>query len=115
MSRLVPVESFTIPVHNATVGHDYQRLAVEKHVFPSPRPFKHTIAFLWSHANGFHKESMYPLLIAFIQHLRAQPQYDDVAMDVFLWDARNHGDSARLNEGTLKPDCKQRALRFCDD
>ncbi|ORZ01062.1 Alpha/beta hydrolase family-domain-containing protein [Syncephalastrum racemosum] len=104
MPRLLPVQSFTIPVHNATVGHDCQRLAVEKHVFPSPQPPKQTITFLWSHANGFHKESMHPLVSAFIRHLRTQPQYDDVAMEVFLWDARNHGDSARLNEGILQPD-----------
>ncbi|ORZ01063.1 Alpha/Beta hydrolase protein [Syncephalastrum racemosum] len=104
MPRLVPAQSFLIPVHSATKGHNVHRLAVERHVFPAPRLSKRKYAFLWSHSTGFNKESMHPAMRAFVQYLRRDPRFDDTDVDLVAWDARNHGDSARVNAGALHPD-----------
>lgn len=106
MPRLVPAQSFLIPVHSATRGHNIHRLAVEKHIFPAPSSRKRRFAFLWSHSTGFHKESLHPAMRAFVQYLRKDQRFDDADLNLVAWDARNHGDSARVNAGTVHPDCK---------
>lgn len=107
MARLIPRLSRIIPVHPATEGHDVQKLAVEMHEFlaPARQGNSNRIAVLWSHSNGFHKESLHPLIRHFVQYLRRQPQYNYSDIHCVAWDARNHGDSARLNEGTFKNTC----------
>ncbi|KAL1931113.1 hypothetical protein VTP01DRAFT_10250 [Rhizomucor pusillus] len=102
MPRLVPAEYHFIPVSAVTEGHDVQRLAIEKHIFPALKPARQRIAFLWSHSNGFHKESLHPVMRRFLSNLRSKSGLDDVDVHFIAWDARNHGDSARLNEGTFK-------------
>lgn len=106
MPRLVPAEYHFIPVSAVTEGHDVQRLAIEKHIFPALKPARQRIAFLWSHSNGFHKESLHPVMRRFLSNLRSKSGLDDVDVHFIAWDARNHGDSARLNEGTFKETCK---------
>ncbi|KAI8145577.1 Alpha/Beta hydrolase protein [Fennellomyces sp. T-0311] len=100
MTRLVPVLTTAIPVHPSTVGSDIQRLAVEKHEFPAPtQPATAKVAFLWSHANGFHKEMLHPLMRRTLDQLRTLPRYNQTDFHFYAWDSRNHGDSARLNDG----------------
>ncbi|KAI9492137.1 Alpha/Beta hydrolase protein [Zychaea mexicana] len=99
MVRLVPALTTDIPVHPGTVGSEDQRLVVEKHEFPAPsQPVKTKIAFVFSHANGFHKEMLHPLMRCTIDQFRELPQYNQTHFDFYAWDARNHGDSARLNK-----------------
>lgn len=106
MSRLVPTSTTTIPVSQATEGYDVAKLVVEKHEFPAPQqPAREKIAFLWSHANGFNKEVMHPLMRRFLTQLRKLEQYNHTDVHFIAWDARNHGDSARLNEGHHTPKC----------
>lgn len=106
MPRLEPFESYCIPVHPATEGHDVHRLSVERHVFPAPKPSKRSMAFLFSHSNGFNKETLHPTMREFVRHLRSVASLDETSFTLVAWEARNHGDSARLNAGKLRPDCK---------
>ncbi|CEI98162.1 hypothetical protein RMCBS344292_12279 [Rhizopus microsporus] len=101
--RLNPASTYTIPVHPATEGFDVQKLAVEKHEFPAPAPATQKIAFLFSHSNGFHKESLHPLIRRLKDNLRAMKEYEHTDIHIFAWDARGHGDSARLNDGITVP------------
>ncbi|KAG2222607.1 hypothetical protein INT45_008726, partial [Circinella minor] len=102
MSRLVPVLTTDIPVSPATPRADIQRLIVEKHEFsPLTQPVNNKIAFIFSHANGFHKEMLHPLMKMTIEAFRKQQHYNKTQFDFYAFDARNHGDSARLNEGNL--------------
>ncbi|KAI9492141.1 Alpha/Beta hydrolase protein [Zychaea mexicana] len=102
-SRLIPAQTYEIPVHPSTEGYDVLRIAVEKHTYPAPRPLPANlrIAFLWTHGTGFHKEMMHPIMRQFAAQLRATPKYNKVEFDFISWDQRNHGDSARLNHGLL--------------
>ena len=106
MPRLIPALSKVIPVHQATHGYKVQKLAVEKHVFPAPKTATQKYAFLWSHSNGFNKETLHPLMRHFLNHLRSQSHFDTIDIEFVAWEARNHGDSARLNEGTFLDRCK---------
>ncbi|KAI8145903.1 hypothetical protein BJV82DRAFT_510853 [Fennellomyces sp. T-0311] len=100
MTRLIPVLTTDIPVHPSTAGSENQRLVVEKHEFPAPvQPHTSKVALLWSHANGFHKEILHPLMRRTLAQLRELPQYNQTDFHFYAWDSRNHGDSARLNEG----------------
>ncbi|KAI9268078.1 Alpha/Beta hydrolase protein [Phascolomyces articulosus] len=102
MARLVPTLTTDIPVSPATPRSDIQRLVVEKHEFAAPtQPVKNRIAFIFSHANGFHKEMLHPLMKLTIESFRKQSQYNQTQFDFYAFDARNHGDSARLNEATV--------------
>ncbi|KAG2225786.1 hypothetical protein INT45_011454 [Circinella minor] len=101
MPRLIPTLSRVIPVHQATHGYKVQKLAVEKHVFPAPKATTQKYAFLWSHSNGFNKETLHPLMRHFLNHLRSQSHFDTIDIEFVAWEARNHGDSARLNDGTF--------------
>ncbi|KAI7885233.1 alpha/beta-hydrolase [Lichtheimia hyalospora FSU 10163] len=90
MSRLEPILSTAIPVHPATQGSDVQRLAVEKHTYPAPmEPVERSLAFVWSHANGFCKEMMHPLMRRFATQLRSLPAFQHTTFDFYAWDARN--------------------------
>ncbi|KAG0168789.1 hypothetical protein DFQ28_001927 [Apophysomyces sp. BC1034] len=100
MAYLTPVTTFDIPASPKTEGYNVQRLVVERHQFAAPKTSQQKWCFLWSHSNGFHKESLHPLMRRFRDYLRSQPIYDYIDFDFVAWDARNHGDSARLNEGT---------------
>ncbi|ORZ01065.1 Alpha/Beta hydrolase protein [Syncephalastrum racemosum] len=104
MPRLEPAESYIIPVHPATEGHDVHRLAVERHVFPAPKSTKRSMAFLWSHSNGFNKETLHPTMREFVKHLRNDAALDETSFTLVAWEARNHGDSARLNADKLRSD-----------
>ncbi|KAI8138864.1 Alpha/Beta hydrolase protein [Fennellomyces sp. T-0311] len=100
MARLEPTQVYTIPVHPSAHGYDVLQLVVEKHVFPATcSPARLDIAYLWSHGTGFHKEILHPLMRRTIAKLRSLPNYDYVNIDFIAWDMRNHGDSARLNQG----------------
>ncbi|CAO3631556.1 unnamed protein product [Cunninghamella echinulata] len=102
MSRLVPTESFTIPVSPGTLGYDVQQLAVEKHCIKAPQqPAKQKLALIFSHSNGFNKETLHPLIRRIVNGIHSQERYQYTNLCVYAWDARNHGDSARLNEGTF--------------
>ncbi|KAF7721799.1 hypothetical protein EC973_004124 [Apophysomyces ossiformis] len=90
-----------IPVSPRTEGYKVQQLAVELHRFPAPKARHQKWAFVWSHCNGFHKEIFHPVMRRLRDHMRTQSQYDHIDLDFVAWDARNHGDSARLNEGTF--------------
>ncbi|KAI9340116.1 Alpha/Beta hydrolase protein [Pilaira anomala] len=99
--RLIPTSTHVIPVHSATDGWETQKLAVERHEVPAKTKANRKVAFLFSHSNGFHKESLHPLIKRFIDHLRSLKEYDQTDITIVAWDARSHGDSARLNEGTF--------------
>ncbi|KAG1149588.1 hypothetical protein G6F37_000632 [Rhizopus arrhizus] len=101
--RLIPTSTHIIPVHPATDGWDVQKLAVEKHEFPSPATSHQKIAFLFSHSNGFHKEAYHPLIRRFKDQLRSLKEYDHTDIHIIAWDSRFHGDSARLNQGEFMP------------
>ncbi|KAI8883360.1 alpha/beta-hydrolase [Backusella circina FSU 941] len=100
MSYLQPTEKRSFAVHSGTEGHDTMKLSAELHVFPcnntTPRQ---RMAILFSHSTGFHKESLHPVMRRLRDHLRSLTQYNDTEIHFVAWDARNHGDSARLNEG----------------
>ncbi|CAO3703870.1 unnamed protein product [Rhizopus stolonifer] len=96
---LTPFEILSIPSHPAVEGWDSQKLAIEKHVFPATTASpQQKIVFLFSHANGFHKEIYHPVIRRLLNHLRSLKEYDSIEIHVFTWDARIHGDSARLNQ-----------------
>ncbi|KAG2237904.1 hypothetical protein INT48_002209 [Thamnidium elegans] len=99
--RLVPTSTHIISAHTSTDGSNVQKLVVERHEVPAKVKANKKIAFLFSHSNGFHKESLHPLIKRFIVHLRNLQEYDETDITVVVWDARTHGDSARLNEGTF--------------
>lgn len=104
--RLVPTSTHIIPVHTATDGYENQKLVVERHQVPAKTKANKKVAFLFSHSNGFHKESLHPLIKRFIAHLGSLQEYDQTDITIVAWDARTHGDSARLNDGLLLPSCK---------
>ncbi|KAI8876063.1 alpha/beta-hydrolase [Backusella circina FSU 941] len=99
MAYLQPTETRIIGCHRATFGYDTMKLVTDLHVFPSVQKADKKIAFLFSHSNGFHKESCHPLMRRLKDHLRSLREYDSTDIHMVAWDARNHGDSARINEG----------------
>lgn len=103
---LVPTSKHNIPVHPSTDGWQKQQLSVERHEYPAKSNTNQKLAFLFSHSNGFHKESLHPLMRRFINHLRSLKEYDQTDITMVAWDARTHGDSARLNEGIFEDSCK---------
>ncbi|KAI9483916.1 MAG: Alpha/Beta hydrolase protein [Benjaminiella poitrasii] len=108
---LEPTSTHIIPVHPSTEGANIQKLVVNKHEFPGSRQGSNRkVAFLFSHSNGFHKEAFHPLMSRFIKYLRNLKEYVDTDITFVSWDARNHGDSARINEGTY-----QEAYRWFDN
>ncbi|KAL7321086.1 hypothetical protein PS15m_000901 [Mucor circinelloides] len=99
---LEPTSKHVIPVHpSSTEGWATQKLSVDKHEFLAGKKSNRKVAYLWSHSNGFHKESLHPLMRRFKDHLRSLREYDQTDITFISWDARNHGDSARLNENKL--------------
>lgn len=102
---LKPTSTHIIPVHPSTDGWEKQKLVVDRHEFPV-KSANRKIAFLFSHSNGFHKESFHPLMKRFIDQIRSKSEYDQTDITFVAWDARNHGDSARLNDGTFEDSCK---------
>ncbi|KAI8968514.1 Alpha/Beta hydrolase protein [Mycotypha africana] len=106
---LAPTKTLVIPVHPSTFGHDTQKLVVNIHEFPSSvnssssssSKEKKKIAYIFSHSNGFHKEAFHPLMRQLIAYLRTLQEYNSTDITFISWDARNHGDSARLNDGTF--------------
>lgn len=109
--RLVPTSTHIISAHTATDGSGVQKLVVERHEAPAKVKANKKVAFLFSHSNGFHKESLHPLIRRFIAHLRSLQEYDQTDITVIAWDARSHGDSARLNEGTFLDSCKKKIAK----
>ncbi|ORZ00746.1 Alpha/Beta hydrolase protein [Syncephalastrum racemosum] len=103
MVHLEAAYKTVIPVSPATEGYNTERLAVERYEFPAPKPAQTKTAFLWTHSNGFHKETLHPLMHRFIRQLRQLSQYDHTDIHFVSFDARNHGDSALLNEGKHIP------------
>lgn len=93
----------TIPVSPLTENYDCQYLSVEKHDFPVVQSHG-KIVFLISHANGFHKEVYRPMIQRLSMRLSAKLQHLDLSF--VAWDARFHGDSARLNKDQYNPRCK---------
>jgi hypothetical protein len=103
---LVPDKVEIIPVSPVTAGYNTQKLVVNFHEFPVKNSNRKA-CFMFSHSNGFHKESFHPVMSRFIKTLRALKEYDQTSITLVSWDARNHGDSARLNDGTFLPSCKR--------
>ncbi|KAI7877493.1 alpha/beta-hydrolase [Lichtheimia hyalospora FSU 10163] len=100
MTRFTPDQVNTIPVHPASQGFDTHHLAVERYSFQAAsQPAISSIAFVWSHGTSFHKEMLHPLMKRFLDALRRLPQYERIDFVFYGWDSRNHGDSARLNDG----------------
>ncbi|RCH95691.1 hypothetical protein CU098_007865 [Rhizopus stolonifer] len=97
---LVPSSTHIIPVHPSTDGYDVQKLVVDTHSFPGTNS-TNKMVFMFSHSNGFHKESLHPLMKRLVDSLRTIKAYDQTDLLLVSWDARNHGDSARLNQGTF--------------
>lgn len=104
---LVPDKVDIIPVSQVTAGYGTQKLVVNFHEFPVKNSNRKA-CFLFSHSNGFHKESFHPIMTRFIKYLRTLKEYDQTSITFVSWDSRNHGDSARLNEGKLLSTCKFR-------
>ncbi|CAO3672384.1 unnamed protein product [Rhizopus stolonifer] len=90
----------TIPVSPLTENYDCQFLSVERHDFPAVQSHE-KIVFLISHANGFHKEIYRPMIQRLSMRLSAKFQHLDLSF--IAWDARFHGDSARLNKNQYNP------------
>jgi hypothetical protein len=107
MAYLQPTETRIIGCHRATVGYDTMKLVADLHVFPSVNKADKKIAFLFSHSNGFHKESCHALMKRLRDQLRSLREYDATDIHMIAWDARNHGDSARINEGKFSDTCKR--------
>ncbi|CAO3632258.1 unnamed protein product [Cunninghamella blakesleeana] len=102
MVRLVPTETVVLPVSPGTIGYDTQKLVADKHCFKAPQqPAKQKLALIFSHSNGFNKETLHPMIDRIIKGLYSQDRFQAIDLCVYAWDARNHGDSARLNEGTF--------------
>ncbi|KAG2180244.1 hypothetical protein INT43_004033, partial [Umbelopsis isabellina] len=101
MPKLEVTKSYTIPAHESTKNGPRLQLVIEQHSFPAKAPTAatRTVNVLWSHANGFHKESLHPLMRRVANQLKTD--YQNVNFEFYAWDARNHGDSARLNEKEL--------------
>ncbi|CAO3628279.1 unnamed protein product [Mucor fragilis] len=98
---LKPTSIHIIPIHSHNLrGQEPQSLSVNKHVFCGKNSNKR-IAFLFSHATGYHKETFHPIMKRFKDQLRSQREYDQTDITFISWDDRHHGDSARLNEGCL--------------
>ncbi|CAO0793781.1 unnamed protein product [Mucor circinelloides] len=98
---LKPTSTHVIPVHPSSAeGWATQKLVVDQHDFPGRHSNK-KVAFLFNHASGFHKEILHPVMRRLMEHLRSLREYDQTDITFISWDERNHGDSARLNEGYL--------------
>ncbi|CAO3628267.1 unnamed protein product [Mucor fragilis] len=101
---LKPSSIHTITLHPSILrGQEPQSLSVNKHDFPGKNSDRR-VAFLFSHATGYHKETFHPIMKRFKDQLRSQREYDQTDITFISWDDRHHGDSARLNEGCLSED-----------
>lgn len=101
---LQPSSTHTIPLNLFMLrGQKPQSLSVGKHDFPGKNSNR-KIAFLFSHATGYHKETFHPIMRRFRDQLRVQREFDQTDITFISWDERHHGDSARLNEGCLSED-----------
>ncbi|GAB5593045.1 hypothetical protein Unana1_07945 [Umbelopsis nana] len=97
MTKLDVKKTFTIPCHESTENAQKLQLVIEQHSFPSKSPAaSKTVNILWSHANGFHKETLHPLMRRVAKKLQI-PSYQDINFEFYAWDGRNQGDSGRLN------------------
>ncbi|KAL7319837.1 hypothetical protein PS15m_002926 [Mucor circinelloides] len=106
---LKPTSTHIIPVHPSSAdGWATQKLIVDQHDFLG-RNSNRKMAFLFSHPGGFHKEIFHPVMRRLKDHLRSLREYDQTDITFISWDERNHGDSARLNEGHLSEQ-----YRVCD-
>ncbi|KAJ2958498.1 hypothetical protein NQZ79_g5918 [Umbelopsis isabellina] len=101
MPKLEVTKSYTIPAHESTKNGPRLQLVIEQHSFPAKAPTAatRTVNILWSHANGFHKETLHPLMRRVANQLNTDCR--NINFEFYGWDARNHGDSARLNEKDL--------------
>lgn len=115
MTRLTPDQVNAIPVHPASQGFDTHHLAVERYSFQAAiQPATSSIAFVWSHGTSFHKEMLHPLMKRVLDALRSLPQYEQIDLVFYGWDSRNHGDSARLNDGHVNtPGCMSLVVNAC--
>jgi hypothetical protein len=106
MPKLEVAKTYTIPAHEATANGPNLKLVIEQHSFPAKAPTTttSTVNIIWSHANGFHKETLHPLMRRVAQQLNKD--YRNTNFEFYAWDGRNQGDSARINEKHLPPTCK---------
>ncbi|KAM3583025.1 hypothetical protein VKS41_004780 [Umbelopsis sp. WA50703] len=103
MPKLEVAKTYTIPAHEATANGPNLKLVIEQHSFPAKAPTTttSTVNIIWSHANGFHKETLHPLMRRVAQQLNKD--YRNTNFEFYAWDGRNQGDSARINEKHLPP------------
>ncbi|KAL9548579.1 hypothetical protein MBANPS3_005613 [Mucor bainieri] len=101
--HLKPTSTHIIPIYLPVLkGKKTQQvLSVDKHVFRGKNnsTSNRKIAFLFNHATGFHKEMLHPVMRRFKDRLRSLKEYQETDITFISWDDRQHGDSARLNEG----------------
>ncbi|CAO3628275.1 unnamed protein product [Mucor fragilis] len=98
---LKPTSTHIIPIYSHNLkGQEPQMIAVDKHVFYGKNSNR-SVAFLFSHGTGFHKETLHPIMRRFRDHLRSLREYQQTEITFISWDDRHHGDSARLNERCL--------------
>ncbi|CAO3659092.1 unnamed protein product [Umbelopsis ramanniana] len=96
MPKLPVSNTYIIPAHPGTENGENLKLVVEQYSFPAVSAKNaRTVNVVWSHANGFHKETLHPLMRRTIKKL--QENYGDINFEFYAWDARNQGDSGRLN------------------
>ncbi|KAI9288358.1 Alpha/Beta hydrolase protein [Umbelopsis sp. AD052] len=100
MPKLPVSNTYIIPAHPGTENGENLKLVVEQYSFPAiTAKNAKTVNVVWSHANGFHKETLHPLMRRNIKQLRES--YGDVNFEFYAWDGRNQGDSGRLNVDNL--------------
>ncbi|KAI9258468.1 Alpha/beta hydrolase fold-1 [Sporodiniella umbellata] len=92
-----PTSTQVISANPYMEGWDHQKLALEIHEFPSILQPQNRVTYVFSHANGFHKEAYRPLMQSLRDYLRSRKEYDTTEIRMIGWDARSQGDSARLN------------------
>jgi hypothetical protein len=106
MPKLAISKTHIISAHESTLNGSKLKLVIEQHSFPAKAAAAaRTVNILWSHANGFHKETLHPLMRRVAKRLQV-PSYQDINFEFYAWDGRNQGDSGRLNVDHLPETCK---------
>ncbi|KAI9258485.1 Alpha/beta hydrolase fold-1 [Sporodiniella umbellata] len=96
---LTPTSSLAIPSSPFSEGWETQKLAVDIHEYPSKKECQYRLAFLFTHATGFVKEVYHPVIQRLAHFMRSQEAYNSIDIHIISFDARFHGESARINHG----------------
>jgi hypothetical protein len=105
MPKLSVSDTYIIPAHPGTENGENLKLVVERYSFPDlTTTGAKTVNVLWSHANGFHKETLHPLMRRV--HKLLQKSHGNVNFEFYAWDCRSQGDSGRVNGDHIPQTCK---------